>query len=73
MIISPITHKCYQPESCIFISNMLQAKKYLEVMGGDGLIDVLWASEKRPDSLVFVFPKSETARELKQKGGQHLL
>ena len=71
MITSGITHKSYQPESCVYISNMLQAKKYLEILGGDILIDILWNSEKRPDSLVFVFPKNESTRELKKKWDNH--
>lgn len=73
MTISPITHKEYSPEQCVFVSNMLQAKKYLETLGGDILIDILWASEKRPDSLVFVFPKNDATRELKRKWDLHLI
>ena len=41
MITSRITHKSYNPESCVYISNMLQAKKYLETLGGDILVDDL--------------------------------
>ena len=73
MIISGITHKKYEPSECVFVTNMLQAKKYLEALGGDILIDILWNSEKRPDSLVFVFPKNEATRELKKKWDQHLI
>lgn len=73
MITSSITHKTYQPESCVYLSNMVQAKKYLEALGGDSLIDILWTSEKRPDSLVFVFPKNDATRELKLKWDRHEL
>lgn len=64
MITSKITGKSYEPGSdCIYLTNMLQVKKYLEFLGPELMLDILFSSEKRPDALVFVWKKcAETAK-----------
>lgn len=74
MITSKITGKTYNAGSdCIYLSNMLQVKKYLEYLGPEFLLDVLWTSEHRPDALVFVWKKCPETREAKIKWDNHLL
>lgn len=73
MIISKITGKQYRPEEAIYVSNMLQARLYLIHLGPDGLLDILYDSHKRPDSLVFVFERGEKTRALKQQWDNHTL
>ena len=64
LVVSKITGKKYTPGAdCVYLSNMVQVKKYLELLGPEHLLDVLWTSEKRPDALVFVWEKcADTAR-----------
>ena len=74
MIVSKITGKQYTPGAdCIYLTNMLQAKKYLEYLGPEFLLDILWSSEHRPDALVFVWRKCPETREAKQKWDNHIL
>ena len=74
MITSKITGKNYSPgDDCLYLTNMLQVKKYLEYLGPEYLLDVLWTSEKRPDALVFVWKKCPETREAKQKWDNHEL
>ena len=70
---SKITGKTYIPFEAIYVSNMLQARLYLIHLGPDGLLDILYNSDKRPDSLVFVFAKGEKTRSLKQRWDNHTL
>lgn len=67
MITSPITHITYDQNNsnCVYISNMLQAKRYLEYLGPEYLYDILWNSDvkRRKDCIVFVFKRCpETAK-----------
>ena len=74
MITSKITGKTYEPGAeCLYLTNMLQTKKYLEYLGPDFLLDVLWSSEHRPDALVFVWKKCPETREAKLKWDNHEL
>lgn len=74
MITSKITGKTYEPGSgCLYLTNMLQVKRYLEYLGPDFLLDVLWTSEKRPDALVFVWKKCPETRDAKILWDQHKL
>ncbi len=73
MIKSPITGKIYEPGNSIFISNMLQARLYLIHLGPDALLDIIYNSEKRPDSIVFVFERGEKTKLLKQQWDNHTL
>ena len=73
MIISKITGKQYWSGEAIYVSNMLQARLYLIHLGPEGLLDILYDSQKRPDSLVFVFERGEKTRLLKQQWDNHTL
>jgi hypothetical protein len=50
---------------------MLQVKKYLEYLGPELMLDILFSSEHRPDALVFVWKKCPETREAKQKWDNH--
>ena len=74
MITSRITGKTYNAGTdCLYVTNMLQTKKYLEYLGPEFLLDVLWTSEHRPDALVFVWKKCPETREAKIKWDNHEL
>ena len=74
MITSKVTGKTYEPGSdCIYLTNMLQVKKYLEFLGPEFLLDVLWSSEQRPDALVFVWKKCPETKDAKIKWDNHEL
>lgn len=73
MITSKITGKTYEPSDCVYLTNMLQVKKYLEYLGPDFMLDILFSSEHRPDALVFVWKKCSETREAKQKWDNHEL
>ena len=71
---SPVTGKTYDPaDGCVYITNMLQVQRMLNKIGPDDLLDVLWSSEKRPNSLVFVWSKTEATRECKKLWDNHEL
>lgn len=70
---SKITGKKYRTEEGIYVSNMIQARLYLIHLGPDGLLDILYDSYKRPDSLVFVFERGEKTKLLKRKWDEHTL
>lgn len=72
-MISRITGKSYEPSECVYLTNMLQVKKYLEYLGPDLMVDILFSSEKRPDALVFVWKKCDATREAKIKWDNHEL
>lgn len=72
-MISRITGKSYEPSECVYLTNMLQVKKYLEYLGPDLMVDILFSSEKRPDALVFVWKKCDATRQAKQKWDNHEL
>lgn len=73
MVKSPITGKVYDNASCIYISNMLQAKRYLSYLGPDYLLDVLYTGTKREDCMVFVFKKCPETRKAKELWDNHEL
>lgn len=73
MITSRITGKSYEPSDCIYLTNMLQVKKYLEYLGPDLMVDILFSSEKRPDALVFVWKKCPATKQAKIKWDNHEL
>ena len=74
MITSKITGKTYeQGLDCLYLTNILQVKKYLEYLGPEFLLDVLWTSEKRPDALVFVWKKCPETKKAKELWDQHML
>ena len=73
MITSKITGKSYEPSDCVYLTNMLQVKKYLEYLGPELMLDILFSSEQRPDALVFVWQKCPETREAKIKWDNHTL
>lgn len=73
MITSKITGKTYEPSDCVYLTNMLQVKKYLEYLGSELMLDILFSSEQRPDALVFVWQKCPETREAKIKWDNHEL
>lgn len=74
MITSKITGKTYiAGADCLYVTNMLQTKKYLEYLGPEFLLDVLWTSEHRPDALVFVWKKCPETKKAKELWDKHEL
>jgi hypothetical protein len=74
MITSKITGKTYNAGAdCLYVTNMLQTKKYLEYLGPEFLLDVLWTSEHRPDALVFVWKKCPETKKAKELWDKHEL
>ena len=73
MIKSEITKKTYEPSNAIYISNVLQAQRYLEYLGADFLLDMLWNSEVRENCIVFVFPRCPETKRCKELWDQHKL
>lgn len=60
----------YQTDSVAYIANMKQS--YLYLRNGANLLDILYFNTKA-DSLVFVFEKNESLRELYKKWNNHEL
>ena len=73
MITSEVTHKNYEPGNCVFISNVLQAQRYLEYLGADYLMDIIWNSEVRDRCIVFVFPRCPETKRAKELWDRHEL
>ena len=73
MVVSPITNKTYDQNKAIYISNMLQAQKYLAYLGPKYLLDIKYTDTKRPDSLVFVFERCPETRKAKELWDNHEL
>ena len=73
MITSKVTQKTYDPADCVFLTNPVQCQRYLEYLGADYLYDILWASEKKKDALVFVFPRCAETRRCKDLWDKHEL
>ena len=72
---SKLLNKYYNAEngSVVYVSNMLQAQKYLKHGATDEFVDILFTNTKREDSLVFVFLKTPRVQELYQKWQAHEL
>ena len=73
MVKSPITQRVYDADNCIYIPNMLQAKRYLSYLGPEYLLDIIYTGTKREDSLVFVFKKCPETRKAKELWDRHEL
>ena len=73
MVKSPITGKVYDTAKCIYIPNMLQAKRYLSYLGPDYFLDIIYTGTKREDSMVFVFKKCPETRKAKELWDNHEL
>ena len=70
---SEITHKIYEPGNAVFISNILQAQRYLEYLGADYLLDIIWDGDDRDRCLRFVFPRCPETKHCKELWDQHKL
>ena len=72
---SKILNKYYDSDngSVIYVSNMLQAQRYLKNGAVEELVDILYTDTKRDDSLVFVFLKTPLIKELYKKWQAHEL
>lgn len=71
--ISPITNKEYDTDKSIYVTNMLQAQRYLEYLGPDYLYDILWTSTKKQNALVFVFARCPETKKAKLLWDNHEL
>jgi hypothetical protein len=70
---SKITGKQYDESRVVYLSNFQQCFKYFEALQGDKFLDIIWTSEKRPDTLVFVWEKCPETARLKELWDQKLL
>lgn len=73
MVKSMITGKEYDETACVYITNMLQAQRYLSYLGPEYLLDILYTSTYRKDSLVFVFERCPETRKAKELWDNHEL
>ena len=74
-VYSKLLNKWYdtEPYGCAYITNPLQAVKFLNNGAVDDLCDILYSGTKRPDTLVFVFEKTPRVKELYAKWQAHEL
>ena len=70
---SKITGREYTENNCVFVTNMLQAQKYLAHLGPEYLLDILYTGTYRKDSLVFVFERCQETRKAKELWDAHKL
>ena len=73
MIKSLITGREYVENDCVYITNMLQAQRYLSYLGPEYLLDILYTGTYRKDSLVFVFKRCAETRKAKELWDAHEL
>lgn len=71
MITSKITNKSYDPSECVYISNPIQCFKYFQLLGTNFFMDILYASEKKENSLVFVWKKCPETANAKRLWDNH--
>lgn len=71
MITSKITGKSYEPSNAIFLTNPLQCQRYLRFLGSEHFLDILYTSEKREDSLVFVWERCPETAKAKRLWDNH--
>lgn len=72
---SRLLGKQYDPDNnnVCYISNVLQAQRYLKNGATDELVDILYENTKRDNCLVFVFRKTPLIQELYRKWQAHEL
>jgi hypothetical protein len=73
MVKSMITGREYFEQDAIYVSNMLQAQRYLSHLGPEYLLDILYTGTYRKDTLVFVFKKCSETRKAKELWDNHEL
>lgn len=72
---SRLLNKYYDADSSkvVYITNPVQAVRFLNNGGVEDLCDILYSGTRRPDTLVFVFQKTPLIRELYKKWNAHEL
>ena len=70
---SKLLNKRYDSDSVVYVTNPLQAVRFLNNGGVPDLCDILYSGTKRPDTLVFVFEKTPLIKELYRKWKNHEL
>lgn len=72
---SKILNKYYDPDNnnVVYVTNMIQCAKYLKHGCVDDLVDIIYSGQKREDTLVFVFVKSQRVKDLYKKWQNHEL
>ena len=72
---SKILNKWYDADdgNVVYVTNMLQAQRYLKNDAVEELVDILYTGTRRDDSLVFVFKKTPLIKELYKKWQAHEL
>lgn len=73
MVKSMITGKEYVEKDAVYVTNMLQAQRYLAFLGPEYLLDILYTGTYRKDSLVFVFKRCPETRKAKELWDNHEL
>ena len=73
MVKSKITGQEYMENNCVYVTNMLQAQRYLSYLGPEYLLDILYSGTYRKDSLVFVFKRCPETRRAKELWDAHEL
>lgn len=72
MITSKITGKQYEPgNDCIYITNPTQCQKYFNYLGTEFFLDILYASEKKENALVFVWKRCPETAQAKRLWDNH--
>lgn len=70
MIKSEITGKIYEPSTALYMSNPVQCQRYLDYLGSEYFLDIIWNSDVKKNSLIFVWkrcPQTAKAKELWDK------
>lgn len=70
---SKITGKRYEPGQAVYITNPVQTYLYFKNIGPEYFLDILWDSDKRPESLVYVWKKCDETKKCKLLWDKHLL
>ncbi len=73
LVKSLITGREYAENNCVYVTNMLQAQKYLANLGPQYLLDILYTGTYKKDSLVFVFERCPETRRAKELWDKHEL
>ena len=73
MVKSMITGREYAEQDAVYVTNMLQAQRYLSHLGPEYLLDILYTGTYRKDTLVFVFKKCQETRKAKELWDNHEL
>lgn len=73
MITSKVTGKTYEPGDCVYMTNPVQCVRYFQFLGTEHFLDILYASDKKPDALVFVWKRCPETKKAKELWDQHLL